>query len=57
MGSTMKNYLLNLIYYTDEICQRISKNGTINDLLFFNEVELTYVIIGLQRLIEIGGVL
>ena len=55
MGGAMNNPLQNLIDRAYLLCLKLDATEIMNDLMFMNAVDLTALIVGLQRLVDAGG--
>lgn len=53
----MNNHLEHLIERANLLCLKLNATDIMNDLMLMNAVDLTGVIIGLQRMVDLGGVI
>ena len=51
----MNNHLEHLIDRANLLCLKLDATDIMNDLMLMNAVDLTALIVGLQRLVDAGG--
>ena len=57
MGGVMNNHLQQLIERAYFLCVKLNRYEVLGDLTTMNEITLTGLIIGLERLVYVGGAL
>ena len=57
MGGVMNNHLQQLIERAYFLCVTLNRYEVLGDLTTMNEITLTGLIIGLERLVYVGGAL